>query len=77
MERVWQQYYANHQEAIRDVSHYITVFYNPVRLHSTLNYQTPNQFEQNIDNLPSELSGFTGPLQFDYRSYTEDIAGIL
>lgn len=59
MERVWQQYYANHQEAIRDVSHYITVFYNQVRLHSTLNYQTPNQFEQNIDNLPSELSEFT------------------
>ena len=59
MERVWQQYYANHQEAIRDVSHYITVFYNQVRLHSTLNYQTPNQFEQNIDNLLSELSGFT------------------
>ena len=52
MERVWQQYYANHQEVIRDVSHYITVFYNQVRLHSTLNYQTPNQFEQNIDNLP-------------------------
>ena len=42
-----------------DVSHYITVFYNQVRLHSTLNYQTPNQFEQNIDNLLSELSGFT------------------
>ncbi len=59
MERFWQQYYANHQEAIRDVSHYITVFYNQVRLHSTLNYQTPNQFEQNIDNLPSELSEFT------------------
>ncbi len=59
MERVWQQYYANHQEVIRDVSHYITVFYNQVRLHSTLNYQTPNQFEQNIDNLPSELSEFT------------------
>ena len=59
MERVWQQYYANHQEAIRDISHYITVFYNQVRLHSTLNYQTPNQFEQNINNLPIELSEFT------------------
>ena len=35
MERVWQQYYANHQEVIRDVSHYITVFYNQVIL---LNY---------------------------------------
>ncbi len=28
MERVWQTYYANHQEAIRDISHYIVAFYN-------------------------------------------------
>ena len=35
-ERVWQQHYANHQEAIRDISRYIVVFYNGVRLHSTL-----------------------------------------
>lgn len=47
MERVWQKHYANHQEAIKDVSHYITVFYNQVRLHSTLDYLSPYQFEQN------------------------------
>lgn len=34
MERVWQQHYANHQEAIKDINQYITVFYNQVQLHS-------------------------------------------
>lgn len=47
MERVWQKYYANHQEAIQDISHYITVFYNQVRLHSKLGYLSPNSFEEN------------------------------
>ena len=59
MERVWQRQYANHGEAIRDVSHYITVFYNQVRLHSKLSYLSPNQFEQNINNIPIVLSEFT------------------
>lgn len=38
MERIWQQSYANYQEAIHGVSHYITVSYNQVRLHSKLGY---------------------------------------
>ena len=57
-ERVWQQHYANHQEAIRDISRYIVVFYNGVRLHSTLGYQSPNQFEQVNQNLPNRVSHF-------------------
>ena len=57
-ERVWQQHYANHQEAIRDISRYIVVFYNGVRLHSTLGYQSPNQFEQVNQNLLNRLSHF-------------------
>ncbi|KAF7274809.1 hypothetical protein GWI33_012523 [Rhynchophorus ferrugineus] len=59
MERVWQQSYANHQEAIKDVSHYITVFYNQIRLHSTLGYLSPNSFEQKVDNLSMPVSDFT------------------
>lgn len=59
MERVWQQQYANHQEAIQDVSHYITVFYNQVRLHSKIGYLSPNQFEQNTNNLPIVVSEIT------------------
>jgi transposase InsO family protein len=59
MERVWQQYYANHQEATKAISHYITVFYNQVRLHSTLGYISPYQFEQNTRKLPIEVSDFS------------------
>jgi putative transposase len=46
MERVWQQDYANHAEAMRDVADYIVVFYNAVRLHSTLGNRSPNAFER-------------------------------
>lgn len=59
MERVWQNYYANHEEAIKDVSHYITVFYNQIRLHSKLGYLPPNRFEQKNTNLSIEVSDFT------------------
>lgn len=45
MERVWQRQYANHGEAVKDVADYIVNFYNPVRLHSTLGYLSPNTFE--------------------------------
>jgi putative transposase len=45
MERLWQTYYANHQEAIMDVNQYVVGFYNSTRLHSALGYVSPNQFE--------------------------------
>lgn len=46
MERVWQRDYANHAEAQCDIADYIVGFYNSVRLHSTLGYCSPNQYEQ-------------------------------
>jgi transposase InsO family protein len=46
MERVWQRDYANHQEAIRDVTDYIVGFYNSQRFHSTLGYLSPNAYER-------------------------------
>lgn len=46
MERVWQKEYANHAEAKQDITDYIVVFYNNVRLHSTLDYLTPNAYER-------------------------------
>ena len=46
MERVWQRNYANHPEAQADIADYIVNFYNAVRLHSTLGYQSPCQYEQ-------------------------------
>lgn len=45
MERVWTRDYANHAEAKSDVADYIVGFYNPIRLHSTLGYQSPNSYE--------------------------------
>ena len=46
MERVWQRDYANHLEAVNDVTDYIVNFYNAKRLHSVLNYMSPNDFER-------------------------------
>lgn len=38
--------FADLEHARRSVFKYIETFYNSVRIHQTLNYQTPNQFEQ-------------------------------
>lgn len=46
MERVWQRDYANHAEARLDVADYIVSFYNSVRLHSSLGYCAPAEFER-------------------------------
>ena len=48
MERVWQQNYANHAEAINDITEYIVGFYNCLRLHSTLGNVPPLIFEKNF-----------------------------
>jgi transposase InsO family protein len=46
MERVWQRYYANPSEAMADINHYIVGFYNTHRLHSTLGYRSPADYEK-------------------------------
>lgn len=46
MERVWQRRYANPAEAAVDITHYIVAFYNTHRLHSTLGYRSPADYEQ-------------------------------
>jgi len=45
MERIWQRRYANPLEATRDINHYIVSFYNTKRLHSTLGYRSPTDYE--------------------------------
>ena len=45
-EGVWQNDYANHAEACRDITDYIVGFYNNVRLHSTLGYLPPTAYER-------------------------------
>lgn len=49
MERVWQRRYANHAEASTDITQYIVGFYNTHRLHSTLGYRSPADFEKIIN----------------------------
>jgi len=51
MDRLWQRRYANPMEAARDIDHYSVGFYNTTRLHSTLNYRSPVQFENKSSSL--------------------------
>lgn len=44
-ERVEWSNYQTRQEAKQDILNYITMFYNSQRLHSSLEYQSPNQCE--------------------------------
>lgn len=48
MARVWKTHYANHQEAVKDISQYIVAFYNGCKPHSSLGYLSPNQFEAKL-----------------------------
>ena len=48
MARVWQRDYANHSEALGDLTDDIVAFYNSTRLHSTLGYLPPNAYELKI-----------------------------
>ena len=60
MERVWRRDYANHAEAIRDITEYIVGFYNNERLHSKLGYLPPTVYERAMASKPpievSEIS---------------------
>jgi transposase InsO family protein len=47
-ERVqWRNYQTRH-EAQQDILEYISMFYNSKRLHSYLDYRSPNEFEQHL-----------------------------
>jgi putative transposase len=47
-EEVQDKIYQTHEEATRGVSQYIECIYNPIRLHSSLDYRSPIDFEQAI-----------------------------
>lgn len=49
MERVWHRDYANHAEARLDVADYIVSFYNAIRLHSSLGYCAPAEYERRAE----------------------------
>ena len=44
-ERVHWRHYQTRYEAQQDIFHYISMFYNSYRLHSYLDYKSPNQYE--------------------------------
>ena len=44
-ERVHRDHYKDHRQGRTAVFQYIETFYNTVRMHSTLGYQSPNEFE--------------------------------
>lgn len=50
-ERIQWRSYQTRWDAQQDILNYITIFYNSNRLHSYLGYQSPNQFEQQVNNL--------------------------
>ena len=50
-ERVQWRHYQTRSEAKKDVLEYITMFYNSQRLHSSLGYMSPNQYEIQMTKL--------------------------
>jgi putative transposase len=46
VELIYQNQYETRREAQRDIFEYIEVFYNRERLHSSLGYYTPEEYEQ-------------------------------
>ena len=51
VECVYQQSLTTREEAKKIIFDYIEVFYNRQRLHSTLNYQSPLDYEKSVANL--------------------------
>ena len=45
-ERLGWENYQTRFEAQQDILDYIVMFYNSTRLHSTLDYRSPNDYEQ-------------------------------
>jgi transposase InsO family protein len=48
-ELVNQEHYATREEARRSIFEYIEVFYNRIRLHSSLGYKSPEAFEASLN----------------------------
>jgi transposase InsO family protein len=42
------QHFRSHAQARAAIFTYVETFYNPVRLHSSIGYRTPNQFESTL-----------------------------
>jgi len=45
-ELIYQNKYKNRKQARQDIFQYIAVYYNRIRMHSTLNYKSPENYEK-------------------------------
>ena len=50
-ELIYHNKYQNRRQAKRDISHYIEVYYNRIRLHSNLNYKSSENYEKRENNV--------------------------
>ena len=50
-ERVHWRHYQTRLEAQQDILQYISMFYNSSRMHSYLDYKSPNEFEKEMKEL--------------------------
>lgn len=50
-ELVYHRLYQNRKEARQDIFEYIEVWYNRKRMHSTLGYMSPHEFENKSQHL--------------------------
>jgi len=53
LKREWtgDRLYRTRREAIADVREYVAVYYNAKRLHSTLGYKTPLDYEKKLNKV--------------------------
>lgn len=53
LKREWtgDRWYRTRREAIADVREYVAVYYNSRRLHSTLGYTTPMNYEKRLNKV--------------------------
>ena len=61
VEEVYHEEYQSHEHALRAATDYIERFYNPIRLHSSLDYVSPNEFERQL--LLSQAKAVSEPLK--------------
>ena len=54
-EWLYQKKLYTFEDAYREIYNYIEGFYNPIRIHSSIGYVSPNDFEKNIENVKPPL----------------------
>jgi len=62
IELIYQKDYKTRQQARQDIFEYIAVYYNRIRMHSTLDYKSPEDYE-NRENYLNYVSNLMGELQ--------------